>query len=51
MRITIPPNTNVKKIHLLISNNNPNYEISGNITSLIVPSILDHEVVALDLAT
>jgi len=51
LRIKIPPNTKARKIHSLVSDIKPNYEISGNIASLAVSSILDHEVVALDLAT
>ena len=51
LQIKIPPNTKAKKIHLLVSDISPNNEISGNIASLAVPSILDHEVVALDLVT
>ena len=51
LQVQIPPNTKVNKIHLLVSDRSPNYEIRGDIVSLTVPSILDHEVVALDLAT
>jgi hypothetical protein len=50
LQIKIPPNTKARKIHLLVSDTSPKYEINGNIASLAVPSILDHEVVALDLA-
>jgi len=41
----------VKKIHLLVSGKSPDYQTKDDIVSLTVPSILDHEVVALDLAT
>lgn len=51
LRIKTPPNIKVSKIHLLVGNQSPNYEINGDIVSLIVPSVLDHEVVALDFAT
>lgn len=51
MRINNPSNKKVKKIHLLVSNIRSNYEISGNITSLTVPSIFDQDVLALDLIT
>ena len=51
VHVRIPSDRKVKKIHLLVSNANPDYEISGDIVSLTVPSILDHEVVALDLVT
>jgi hypothetical protein len=51
LRVKTPPNTKVNKIHLLVSGRSPDYETSGDIVSLTVPSILDHEVVALDLVT
>ncbi len=51
LKIKTPPNTKVNKIHLLSSDKSPDYEINGDIVSLIVPSILDHEVVAFDLFT
>jgi hypothetical protein len=46
--IKTPPDVKVGKIHLLVANQSPNYEINGDIVSLAVPSVLDHEVVALD---
>jgi hypothetical protein len=51
LQVRIPQNTKVKEIHLLVSDRSPNYETRGNVVSLTVPSILDHEVVALDLVT
>jgi hypothetical protein len=51
LQVRTPQNTKVKEIHLLVSDRSPNYETRGNIVSLTVPSILDHEVVALDLVT
>jgi hypothetical protein len=51
LRVKTPPNTKVKKIHLLVSNARPDYEIKDGTVLLTVPSILDHEVVALDLVT
>jgi hypothetical protein len=51
LQVRIPQNTKVKEIHLLVSDRSLNYETRGNIVSLTVPSILDHEVVALDLVT
>jgi len=51
LQVKTPPNTKVNKIHLLVSGRSPDYETSGDIVSLAVPSILDHEVVALDLVT
>jgi len=51
LQVRTPQNTKVKEIHLLVSDRSPNYETRGNIVSLTVPSILDHEVVALDIVT
>jgi len=51
LQIKTPRNTKVKKIHLLVSGKNPDYQTKDDIVSLTVSSILDHEVVALDLVT
>ena len=51
LQIKTPRNTKVKKIHLLVSGTSPDYKTKDDIVSLTVPSILDHEVVALDLVT
>ena len=51
LQIKTPPNTKVSKIHFLVGNQSPDYEFQGDIVSLAVPSILDHEVVALDFVT
>jgi len=51
LQIKTPGNTKVKNIHLLVSDKSPDYKTRDDIVSLTVPSILDHEVVALDLVT
>jgi hypothetical protein len=51
VKITIPQDTTVKKVRLLVSSKTSDYRTKDGIVSLTVPSILDHEVVALDLAT
>ncbi len=51
VQVQIPRNITIKKIHLLVSDKTPDYEIKDGIVSLTVPSILDHEVIALDLRT
>jgi len=51
VKVQIPPNTTVKKIQLLVSDDTPDYAITNGIASLTVPAVLDHEVVALDLLT
>ncbi len=49
VRVRIPRNATLKKVQLLASNKTPDYEIKDEVVSLTVPTILDHEVVALDL--
>jgi len=49
VRVRIPRNATLKKVHLLVSNKTPDYEIKDEVVSLTVPTIPDHEVVALDL--
>jgi len=49
LQVKIPQGTKIKKIHLLVGDKSPDYETRDDIVSLSVPSILDHEVVALDL--
>jgi hypothetical protein len=49
VQIHIPHNTSVKKVSLLVSDNTPDYQIAGKTITLSIPSILDHEVIALDL--
>ncbi|MCF7975768.1 MAG: beta-galactosidase trimerization domain-containing protein [Phycisphaerae bacterium] len=50
VQIQIPPNTTVENISFLVSNTTPAYRAAGGKVTLTVPSILDHEVIALDLA-
>jgi hypothetical protein len=51
VQVQIPPSATVKKVHLLVSDKTPDYEIKDELVLLTVPSILDHEVAALDLLT
>ena len=39
-----------KQVHLLVGDKTLDYEIKDNLVSLTVPSILDHEFIALDLS-
>ena len=50
VNIQIPENKKVTGVHLLFSNTEPVYEITGKRISLNIPKILDHEIVALDLS-
>lgn len=49
LRIRLPDNVRVTKIHLLRADLPAEYEIAGGIAAVTVPSIVDHEVVAIDL--
>lgn len=49
LQIQVPLHARVGKVTLLVSGNTPVYEITGRTVTLSIPSILDHEVVALDL--
>ncbi len=51
VQVQIPRGETVEQAHLLVSDKTPDYEIKGGILSLTLPSILDHEVVALRLRT
>jgi hypothetical protein len=48
VQIQLPENIKIKGVRLLVSDTNPVYQNREGMISLIVPSILDHEVVALD---
>jgi hypothetical protein len=49
VRIRLPNGTSAKKIHLLAADKAPHVQHNGSELTVIVPSILDHEVVAIDL--
>lgn len=50
LKIQIPPGKNVVKAHLLVSDMVPEYKNYKGTIELLVPEILDHEVLALDFA-
>jgi hypothetical protein len=49
VRVRLPDGARVKKVWLLAAGKSPRVQQSGQYLSLTVPSILDHEVVAIDL--
>jgi hypothetical protein len=49
VRVRLPDEARVEDVRLLVSDRRPGYEIKDGTVTLTVPSILDHEVVALDL--
>ena len=50
VRIHVPQGAKVKRARLLVADKTVRHESRKGVLSLVVPSILDHEVVALDLA-
>jgi hypothetical protein len=50
LRIRVPREAKVEKVHLLVSDTIPEYTIAEGVVTLTVLSILDHEVIALDLS-
>jgi hypothetical protein len=51
VQVRIPANAAVKKVRLLVSSKAPDYETKSGAVALNVPSILDHEVIGLDIST
>ncbi|MPY88676.1 MAG: hypothetical protein GEU99_12210 [Luteitalea sp.] len=49
VRVRLPEGTRAKRVHLLVGGGAPDVEASDGFLELDVPSILDHEVVAIDL--
>ena len=48
--VQIPPGAKVTAVHLLMSEQTPKFDLRGGRVTVTVPRILDHEIVALDLA-
>jgi hypothetical protein len=48
VEIRIPPDTKIEKVHLLVGDKAPVCKIGERIAKVTVPSVLDHEVIALD---
>jgi hypothetical protein len=48
VRVRVPEGANVKNVRLLASDAKPPFECRDGVVSLTVPSILDHEAVAID---
>jgi len=51
VRVRVPQGQKAKTIQLLVSDRSPNAEESKGVLTITVPSILDHEVVAIDLVS
>jgi hypothetical protein len=50
VRIRVPQGTKVERVHLLTANQAPEYVSRDGVVTVAVPSVLDHEVIALDLS-
>ena len=48
VRVRLPPQTRAKRVQLLTAGTSPRVEESGNMLTVIVPSVDVHEVVAID---
>jgi hypothetical protein len=49
VRVRLPAQTRARRVHLLTAGTSPRVEASGNVLTVIVPSVDVHEVVAIDL--
>ncbi len=50
VRIRLPQGAKAEKLHLLVSDRVPEHQIKDGVATVVVPSILDHEVIAVDLS-
>jgi hypothetical protein len=51
LQVKIPLNTKITGVHLLLGEQKTEYTIKNEYLTISVPQILDHEIVAIDLAT
>jgi len=49
VRVRLPADAKPKRVHLLSAGTAPAFDVAGEWLSVTVPSILDHEVVAVDV--
>jgi hypothetical protein len=47
--VRLPEGAKAKKVQLLASGQTPRVQVSNGTVSLTIPSIVDHEVIAIDL--
>ncbi len=50
VRIKTPKGSKVTAVHLLVTEEKPEYKMSGDVVSLKIPNIWDHEIIAIDFA-
>lgn len=51
LQIQIPRDAKLRQVHCLVAGENLDYEEKDNLISCTVPSVLDHEVIALDFSS
>jgi hypothetical protein len=49
LKVRLPDGAHARKVHLLVAGKPPRYQRHGSELAITVPSVLDHEVVAIDL--
>ena len=49
VKVRLPEGAHVRKVHLLVADQTPRVHRHGPELAVTVPSVLDHEVVAIDL--
>jgi hypothetical protein len=49
VRIRIPQDAKAERVRLLVADKTPEHKIAEGVVTLTVPSVLDHEVIAVDL--
>jgi hypothetical protein len=50
VRVQLSKGAKASRAHLLVAGTSPKFEQANGYVSLTVPSVLDHEVIAIDLA-
>jgi hypothetical protein len=50
VRIRVPRDAKVERVHLLTADKAPEHRFRDGVVTAVVPSVLDHEVIALDLS-
>jgi hypothetical protein len=51
VRVQLPVEREIKRVHLLMSDQTPKHEIEDGYLNVTVPSILDHEIIAIDFSS
>jgi hypothetical protein len=49
IKLRLPSSVHANHVHLLVADRSVPFKLSGSVLTITVPSILDHEVVAIDI--